>query len=323
MEAEAEAIAVAAKRLNSEFARAVAGTIARPHRQNRRDRNRQVGPCRQRRLWPRFRAPARRRSSCTRPRPSPATSRYARQDPTVMISKSSTTAESSAWFAYCATSGRRCVGILGNPSSPLASDVDILLDASVRAEADPHNLAPTSSAAVAMALGDALALGLCGPAALPPRSLPVFHPGGQLGYNLTRTAGEVMHCGERAGLAGPRDPPTSGDRREPAPARGRLRRRRRRALPRRRLQPTATSRRRPRSPRRHPHALRHRHHDENARYRVSDARLHEALRLMEDRPSQISVLAVVNPRTTTASDCCACTTSITPGDKRSGTARLN
>ena len=52
------------------------------------------------------------------------------------------------------------IGILGSAASPLAAQLDVLLDASVEREADPHNLAPTASAVTALALGHALAIAL-------------------------------------------------------------------------------------------------------------------------------------------------------------------
>jgi len=81
--------------------------------------------------------------------------------------------------------------------------MDILLDASVRAEADPYNLAPTASTAVATAVGDALALAIRHARNLTPEDFAQLHPAGQLGRNLRVTVRQVMHTGEEVAWARP------------------------------------------------------------------------------------------------------------------------
>jgi len=85
------------------------------------------------------------------------------------------------------------IGILGSASSPLASQVDVLLDASVEREADPNNLAPTASAVTALAIGHALAIALMSARNFTPAEFARFHPGGQLGRNLRLSVAEAMH----------------------------------------------------------------------------------------------------------------------------------
>jgi arabinose-5-phosphate isomerase len=72
---------------------------------------------------------------------------------------------------------------------------DIVLDTSVSAEACPHNLAPTASTTVMLALGDALALEVSRRRGWRPEDFADLHPGGRLGKRLAR-AGELMHSGE-------------------------------------------------------------------------------------------------------------------------------
>jgi arabinose-5-phosphate isomerase len=67
---------------------------------------------------------------------------YSPGDPTVLISKSGASAELLQLVPVLREFGSPLIGILGNPASPLAAQVDVLLDASVEREADPHNLAP-------------------------------------------------------------------------------------------------------------------------------------------------------------------------------------
>jgi arabinose-5-phosphate isomerase len=52
------------------------------------------------------------------------------------------------------------IAVTGREQSTLATEADVHLDAAVEKEACPMNLAPTASTTAALALGDALALGL-------------------------------------------------------------------------------------------------------------------------------------------------------------------
>jgi arabinose-5-phosphate isomerase len=118
---------------------------------------------------------------------------YAAGDPTVILSKSGTTMELLRLIPVLRGLNSPLIGIVGNLTSPLARGVDIRLDASVRAEADPYNLAPTASTAVATALGDALALAIRHARNLTPEDFAQLHPAGQLGRNLRVTVRQVMH----------------------------------------------------------------------------------------------------------------------------------
>lgn len=130
---------------------------------------------------------------------------YHPEDPTVMISKSGTTAELLRLVGVLRDFRSPLIGIIGNLDSELARQMDVVLDASVRAEADRHNLAPTASTAVALAIGDALAVAVMQAREFTVEDFAVFHPGGQLGRNLTHTVAEVMHRGEEVAWARPED----------------------------------------------------------------------------------------------------------------------
>lgn len=122
---------------------------------------------------------------------------YSPGDPTLLISKNGTTAELLRLVPVLRQFESPLIGIIGNITSPLAEQVDILLDASVQREADPNNLAPTSSSTVAMALGDALAITLMQAKDFTPEDFARYHPGGQLGRNLLLQVSDVMHTGEQ------------------------------------------------------------------------------------------------------------------------------
>jgi arabinose-5-phosphate isomerase len=95
------------------------------------------------------------------------------------------------------------IGILGNLASPLAAQMDVLLDASVEREADPHDLAPTASAVTALALGHALVIALMVARNFTPEEFGRFHPGGQLGRNLRLTVALAMHTGDEVAWVAP------------------------------------------------------------------------------------------------------------------------
>lgn len=77
------------------------------------------------------------------------------------------------------------IGMTGNPKSKLAEASDVVLDSSVKVEACPIKLAPTSSTTVQMAIGDALAVCLMELRNFKDQDFAKFHPGGSLGKNLT------------------------------------------------------------------------------------------------------------------------------------------
>ena len=72
-------------------------------------------------------------------------------------------------------------------------------------EADPHNLAPTASVVVAMALGHALAVTLMQARNFTPEQFGRYHPGGQLGRGLRLKVAEVMHAGDEVAWAAAED----------------------------------------------------------------------------------------------------------------------
>ncbi len=128
---------------------------------------------------------------------------YAPGDPSIIFSKSGTTLELLRLIPVLRGLNSPLIGIVGNRTSALAREMDLVLDASVRAEADPYNLAPTASTAVATALGDALALAIRQARNLTPEDFAQVHPAGQLGRNLRVTVKQVMHSGEQVAWAGP------------------------------------------------------------------------------------------------------------------------
>jgi len=116
-------------------------------------------------------------------------------DVVICISKSGATAELSALLPLFRRIGVPVIALVGRPSSPLAREAAVVLDASVREEACPHDLAPTSSTTAALALGDALAVALLDRRGFTREEFALFHPGGTLGKRLLLVVDELMTRG--------------------------------------------------------------------------------------------------------------------------------
>jgi arabinose-5-phosphate isomerase len=126
-------------------------------------------------------------------------------DPVVMISKSGSTGELLNLISPLRAMDARLIGILGNTHSPLAAEMDVVLDASVQREADPEGFTPTASSVVALALGHALAVALMRARSFGAREFKRFHPAGQLGHNLRMRVADVMHSGSEVAWVKPDD----------------------------------------------------------------------------------------------------------------------
>lgn len=84
------------------------------------------------------------------------------------------------------------IGVSGNPQSLLGQYSTCHLNIKVDHEADPLNLAPTSSTTTTMAMGDALACALVHLRDFKPNDFAQFHPGGTLGKMLLSTVKNFM-----------------------------------------------------------------------------------------------------------------------------------
>jgi len=85
------------------------------------------------------------------------------------------------------------IAIVGNLDSTLSRQSDVVLDASVDKEACPLNLAPTTSTTVALAIGDAIAMTLMESRGLTAEDFAANHPAGRLGKRLTLRVESLMH----------------------------------------------------------------------------------------------------------------------------------
>ncbi|MEM1222503.1 MAG: KpsF/GutQ family sugar-phosphate isomerase, partial [Verrucomicrobiota bacterium] len=126
---------------------------------------------------------------------------YQPGDPTIVLSKSGSTAEVLRLMPMFKKFESPVIAILGKMDSPVAELADVVLDACVEREADPLNVMPTSSSTVSLAIGDALAAALVKARGFTKEDFAAYHPGGQLGRNLLMTVEEVMHSADKVACA--------------------------------------------------------------------------------------------------------------------------
>jgi len=87
------------------------------------------------------------------------------------------------------------IALTGNPNSTLARAATVHIDVSVRQEACPLGLAPTSSTTATLVMGDALAISLLEARGFTAEDFARSHPGGRLGRRLLLLIGDIMHSG--------------------------------------------------------------------------------------------------------------------------------
>lgn len=113
-------------------------------------------------------------------------------DVAILISKSGETDELFPLLEQLKRLGVRIIAIAGARDSTLARHADVVLDARVREEACPHDLAPTTSTTAALAIGDALAVTLLEHKGFRREDFARLHPGGSLGKRLLTRVCDVM-----------------------------------------------------------------------------------------------------------------------------------
>jgi arabinose-5-phosphate isomerase len=114
-------------------------------------------------------------------------------DVVIVLSNSGETDELIAILPSLEKRSVSIISITGNVDSTIASRSAAVLDASVDKEACPLNLAPTASTTVALALGDALAMSIMEARGLGPEHFADNHPAGRLGKRLTLAVRDLMH----------------------------------------------------------------------------------------------------------------------------------
>lgn len=116
-------------------------------------------------------------------------------DVLLALSKSGHTDELVRFAGHFRRLGGRVVAMCESAAAPLAELAELVLVLPRRREAGPLALAPTSSTAMMLALGDALAMALLDARGFRENDFARFHPEGSLGRRLLLRAADLMHAG--------------------------------------------------------------------------------------------------------------------------------
>ena len=114
-------------------------------------------------------------------------------DPTLLISKSGNTEELVRLIPILREFQSPLIALVGNIDSYMAKNVDIVLNGTVESEIDPLGIVPTTSALAALAIGDALASVLMVKRGFNEEDFARYHPGGELGKQLGLTVNHLIH----------------------------------------------------------------------------------------------------------------------------------
>ncbi|EJW11108.1 Arabinose 5-phosphate isomerase [Rhodovulum sp. PH10] len=116
-------------------------------------------------------------------------------DVVIALSWSGETTELKGLIEYSRRFRITLVAITSEAGSTLGKAADVVLALPQAREACPHNLAPTTSSLMQLAIGDALAIALLESRGFTPRDFRILHPGGRLGAALTFVR-DLMHPAE-------------------------------------------------------------------------------------------------------------------------------
>lgn len=128
------------------------------------------------------------------------------QDVAIALSNSGETDELLAMLPFLKHRHVPLIAIVGNRESTLGRTATVVLDASVDREACPFNLAPTTSTSVALAIGDALAMTLMQMKEQTPEDFAINHPAGRLGKRLTLRVRDLMAAATQQVFVAPEAP---------------------------------------------------------------------------------------------------------------------
>ena len=117
-------------------------------------------------------------------------------DVIIAISNSGETEEIVRLLPTIRKIGAKLIAMVGDVSSTLARQSDLIISTFVEREACPFNLAPTASTTAQLAMGDALAMVLLARRDFKPEDYAQLHPGGSLGRKLLKVK-DVMRAGDR------------------------------------------------------------------------------------------------------------------------------
>jgi arabinose-5-phosphate isomerase len=123
----------------------------------------------------------------------------ASDDAIIALSWSGESAELKGIVSYARRFKIPVIAVTAGENSALAKLATVVLQLPRAREACPHQLAPTTSTMMQLVIGDALAVALLEARGFTADHFRTYHPGGQLGANLTHV-GEIMHSGDEMPL---------------------------------------------------------------------------------------------------------------------------
>jgi len=118
-------------------------------------------------------------------------------DLVIAISKSGNSPEIKVLIPLLKQSGNKMIALVGDVNSYLAKQADFILNTTVKKEACPLNLAPTTSTTAQLAMGDALAISLLECRSFSNTDFAKYHPGGSLGKQLYLKVGDLAAQNEK------------------------------------------------------------------------------------------------------------------------------
>jgi arabinose-5-phosphate isomerase len=121
-------------------------------------------------------------------------------DVLIALSYSGRTDELTQILPVVISMGVPVIALTGSTQSFVGARADVVLDISVEREACPLGLAPTTSTAAALAMGDALAVCVMQRRRFSHDDFARFHPGGSLGRGALLRVEDLMRTGERLAL---------------------------------------------------------------------------------------------------------------------------
>ena len=118
-------------------------------------------------------------------------------DIVIVISKSGDSPEIKVLVPLVKNFGNVLIGMVGNMQSYLSKHADIVLNTTVKQEACPNNLAPTTSTTAQMVMGDVLAICLIEVKDFKTVDFARYHPGGALGKRMYLRTGDLIKLHEK------------------------------------------------------------------------------------------------------------------------------
>lgn len=132
--------------------------------------------------------------------------RVTKDDLVLALSNSGETDEIIKILPIVKKIGAKLIAMTGNPKSTLAKNADHTIDVSVRREACPMGLAPTTSTTAMLAMGDAFAVALLEKKGFKEKDFAFYHPGGILGKRLLLKVSDIMRKGRENPIVRDSDP---------------------------------------------------------------------------------------------------------------------